>query len=467
MSTKPVIDLHVHSTLKPFGQSFKSGSDIENSKDLSCIWHEDKASGLDPLIEKLGLARYRQSDCTSLVQGNHHIACVSLYPLERGFTELQKAPLRLRRRAILDFVTMLGKDRIKHIESNEYNYFKDFKIELHYLMALNSKTPANGNQKYNVVIPENELNTQSDLLIIPTVEGGHFLCEGYDTENPEKWKNLTTNVLYIKNQSSPLFFVTLAHHFYNGLCTHAKSLFGMIADVLDQKYGMDDNGHPSDLPPITPLGEKVIDVLLSTANGQRILIDVKHMSKKARNKYYSILASDQYKDEKIPIVYSHGACDFEEEHQINLNKADVLAIYKSEGIIGIEIDQRILGFKKDRSRRKNKAYFDSNSFFRQIITIAEYAYEKKFDNPWQCIALGTDYDGIINPLDAFRDSSTVGELRTNLIEHLNEYWSSDAIIPKNHLGTPDEIIHQIMYQNAYDFITKHYLKVVAVEGAIV
>jgi Membrane dipeptidase (Peptidase family M19) len=463
MSTKSVIDLHVHSTLKPFGQSFKSGSDTEDRKDLSCIWHEDKARGLDTLIEKLGLARYRQSDCTSLVQGNHRIACVSLYPLERGFTELQKAPLRLRRKAILDFVTMLGKDRIKHIESNDYNYFKDFKIELHYLMALNNKIPANGSQQYNVVIPENVLNTQSDLLIIPTVEGGHFLCEGYDTENPENWKNLATNILYVKNQPSPLFFVTLAHHFYNGLCTHAKSLFGLIANVLDQTHGMDDNGHPSNLDPISPLGKKVIDLLLTKSNGQRILIDVKHMSKKARNAYYAILASDEYKDEKIPIVYSHGACDFEENNQINLNTTDVLEIYKSEGIIGIEIDQRILGFKNHRSRKNNEAYFDAKSFWKQVIAIAEHAYDNDFENPWQCIALGSDYDGIINPLDSFRDSSTVEELRNNLIAHLDDYWSSNAKIPKNYKGNSSQIIHQIMYQNAFDFITKHYM----VEQAIV
>jgi hypothetical protein len=458
MSKPAVIDIHVHSTLKPFGQSFKSGSDTQDITDKSCIWYEDKSNGIDSIIEKLGLARYRQSDCTSLVQGNHHIACVSLYPLERGFTQLQKKPLHFRRKAILNFVTMLGKDRIDHIESDEYNYFKDFKIELHYLMSLNNKIPTHGNHKYNVVIPENEWNTEADLLIIPTVEGGHFLCEGYDTENSDNWKNLKTNVLYIKNQPCPLFFVTLGHHFYNSLCTHAKSLFGLIEKVLDQKYGMDDNGHPSTLPPITPLGKKVIDLLLSTSNGQRILIDVKHMSKKARNEYYNLLASDAYKDEKIPIVYSHGACDFEETNQINLNKKDVIAIYKSEGIIGIEIDQRILGYKNHSTRKNNEAYFDAKSFWKQVIAIAELAYENDFENPWQCIALGSDYDGIINPLDSFKDASTVEEL---------QYWNSNAKIPKNYKGNSTQIIHQIMYQNAFDFIEKHYLKPLTTPGAIV
>ncbi|MBL7886935.1 MAG: membrane dipeptidase [Flavobacterium sp.] len=465
MSSKPVIDIHVHSSLKPYGNSFNPGLDSSDQKEPSCIWHEDKANWKDRLDENaLGVARYRQSDCTSLVQGMHHIACVSLYPMEVGFVQLQKYPLQLRRKAIINFVTMLGKKRIEHIESDGYNYFNDFKKELHYLMTMDGKVPNHGDHKYSMVVPENELDTQSDLLIIPTVEGGHFLCNGHDTENKANWDNttnwkeLSTRVLYVKNQPSPLFFVTLAHHFYNGLCTHAKSLFGIIEKVLDQKHGMDDYDHPSDLEPITPLGEKVIELLLSTNNGQRILIDVKHMSKNARNRYYGILASDQYKDEKIPIIYSHGACDFTEKTQINLNQRDVLEIYKSNGIIGIEIDQRILGFKKDSSRNQNKAFFDSKSFWKQIITIAELAYDNDFDNPWQCIALGSDYDGIINPLNSFRDASSVGELRDNLIQHLNDYWSTNSKIPKNYKGNSSEIIHQIMYQNAFNFIQKHYLR---------
>lgn len=70
----------------------------------------------------------------------------------------------------------------------------------------------------------------------------------------------------------------------------------------------------------------------------------------------------------------------------------------------------------------------------------------------------SDYDGIINPLDSYRDSSSMGELFDNLVAHLNEYWSKASIIPKNHKGTAEEIIHQVMYQNAFDFINKHYLQ---------
>ena len=116
-----------------------------------------------------------------------------------------------------------------------------------------------------------------------------------------------------------------------------------------------------------------------------------------------------------------------------------------------------------RSRKNNEAYFDAKSFWKQVIAIAEHAYDNGFDNPWQCIALGSDYDGIINPLDSFRDASTVEELRNNLLTHLDEYWSSNTKIPKNHKGKSNQIIHQIMYQNAFDFITKHY----RVEQAIV
>lgn len=461
MSAKQIIDIHVHSTLKPYGKSFRKSSNIKSVKDSSCVWYEDKADIIDKVDEeRLGLSRYRQSDFTSLTQGNHKIACISFYPMEKGFTQLQKAPLQLRRNVLLNFVTMLGRNRLRGIESDDYNYFADYKKEYDFLLALNNQVPKNGNQKYKLLQTIDDVTADANLLIIPTVEGCHFLCEGHDTENPANWSNLKENVAFLKNQPYPLFFVTMAHHFYNGLCTHSKSLYGFIEKALNQRRGMDDFEMPADadLAPISPLGEQLIDLLLSTEKGNRILIDVKHMSQNARLRYYEILASNKYKNQNIPIIYSHGAFAFDEKIQINLNINDVVQIYKSKGIIGIEIDQRILTYHKLDERKGKEAYFDSNSFWLQIKAFAEIAYLGHFDNPWQCIALGSDYDGIINPLDSFRDSSTMGKLFDNLVAHLNDYWNNAPVIPKNYKGTAEEIIHQVMYQNAFDFINEHYLK---------
>ena len=53
----------------------------------------------------------------------------------------------------------------------------------------------------------------------------------------------------------PPFFVTLAHHFDNGLGGHAISLSDTISKFVDQKKGLNSD--------ITPLGIEVIKSLLS------------------------------------------------------------------------------------------------------------------------------------------------------------------------------------------------------------
>ena len=280
--------------------------------------------------------------------------------------------------------------------------------------------------------------------------------------------NIEKNILFIKQQKHPLFFVSLAHHFYNHLCTHAKSLYGFVGTALNQKDGMDDVGHSSSYLPISPFGEGLIDMLLSPeVGGRRIFIDVKHMSRRARERYYEILESDKYKDKNIPIISSHCAFDFTGTTEVNMNFNDIYQIYKSRGIIGIEMDQRILGVDNNSAYKKMNAYEHAFYFWQQIKTFAEHAYVRFFDqpdyldlfhNPWQCIALGSDYDGIINPLDSYRDASYMTLLYDNLILQLENYWNHSPLIPKNHNGmNAEQVIHAIMYQNAYDFIMKHYV----------
>ena len=79
---------------------------------------------------------------------------------------------------------------------------------------------------------------------------------------------------------------------------HARSLSGIVSRAIDQTHGMDTG--------ITSLGKKVINSLLSTHNGKRIYIDIKHMSRKTRIEYYKLLDT-RYAGEDIPVYVSHGA----------------------------------------------------------------------------------------------------------------------------------------------------------------
>lgn len=470
-TSTPIIDLHVHSTLKPFGNSFYSNTNPKIANDAACIWSVDRATELDKTIENtLGISRYRQSDFTTLVQGQVKICIVSLYPVEKEFIQIKKKNLKFAQDFLAQFASLLGKKRIDTITNENFNYFEDLQKDYDYLKLLNNAPAIGGSRFYTLIKNNEELKKETNLLVIPSIEGCHCFCEGNDVQNAENWKNIELNILKVKNWDSAPIFITLAHHFYNGLCTHAKSLFETSGNLLDQSFGMRDyNITPTDgLSPISEMGYKLLDNLLSKANGKRILIDVKHMSKEARNAYYQYLEKEEYRNEKIPVIWSHGAINIETKYEINLDFEDVLKIYQTNGLIGIEIDQRILGYNQNRFKKwfsrifkgnQKESYEDAFYFWRQIISIAEYAYKNNLSkDPWECICLGSDYDGVINPLNRYRDASTLSALYQNLIIYLQKYWEKgNPIIPKDYQDKKaTDVIYNIMYKNAYNFIEKYY-----------
>jgi len=465
-TSTPIIDLHIHSTLKPYGNSFYPNNDRTVFTNSSCIWFYDYRSRSDLRVEgALGICRYRQSDFKSLADGQVKIACVSLYPIEKEFFNFKEGTFKKYEVVLADFTSMFGKNRINNVKAPGFNYFKDLCEEYEFLSCLDG-TQVNG-YTYRMMPDASSIDTPVNLQIIPSIEGCHAFCDGNNPSDPAQWKNIKDNVAVVKNWLSPPLFVTLAHHFYNGLCTHARSLFDMSGNLLDQLHGMRDYGHTSydQLPPISAIGRQMIDLLLKNDNERRILIDVKHMSREARQAYYQILATD-YAGQNIPVLCSHGAVALDEALEINLDLDDLDMIYKTHGIIGLEMDQRILGYNDKRFMKTVKgalhpgreSFKDAAYFWRQIVAIAEYSYKKGYtENPWKCIALGSDYDGIINPLNTYPDATSLSVLYNNLIEHLEDYWEQSVkVIPQPEGRDAADVIYEIMYKNAYDFIARHY-----------
>lgn len=468
-SSTPIVDIHIHSTLKPFGNSFYANTNPKIVNDAACVWSIDRATETDKFFENaLGISRYRQSDFTTLVQGQVKIGIVSLYPVEKQFIQIKKQNLRFAEDFLAQFSSLLRRNRIDKIKNDDFNYFEDLQKDYHFLTLLNNQPAIGGSRFYTLVGQFSDITNETNLLIIPSIEGCHCFCDGNDTRNPTNWDKLELNVLKVKNWDNAPLFVTMAHHFYNGLCTHAKSLFDKSGDLLDQSYGMRDYNviANDDLSPISAIGYKLIDYLLSEANGKRILIDVKHMSKEARKAYYYYLDSNYT---GVPVLWSHGAVNTEHDYEINLDFDDVRKIYETVGLIGIEIDQRILGYNSKRFKKwfnriftgsKKEAYEDAQYFWNQIITIAEYAYKNELfnDNPWECICLGSDYDGVVNPLNRYRDASSLTTLYQNLLIYQEEYWrSANTVIPREYKNYKTaDVIYNIMYKNAYTFIQNYY-----------
>jgi microsomal dipeptidase-like Zn-dependent dipeptidase len=240
----------------------------------------------------------------------------------------------------------------------------------------------------------------------------------------------------------------------------------------------------SDIPDYTYFTEegiKVIDTLLSKNNGPRILIDLKHIDYRGRKQYYEHIRKN-YGNE-IPVVISHAAVGSPDDTMppwfnpwnININNADIEAVCLTNGIIGILFDQRVLGFnelkqyKKARHISYNKLgkKFSVELIWNSIRYIAEKAAYLKnaspsdvtLAEPWDILAIGTDFDGIINPINQFPTLSEMPKLRKELVKVISEYFSSpicDPILQAQTTSTPEEIVEKIFYGNAMRFLAQNF-----------
>lgn len=147
------------------------------------------------------------------------------------------------------------------------------------------------------------------------------------------------NVDAVKAWGHRPIFITLAHHFYNGMCGHARSLTDKaIQRLTDQSLGLE--------APLHSFGAKVIRQMLDDSKGQRILIDFKHMSSVGRTAYFAMLDAE-YAADKIRIIASHAAVrgyaanrSLFLDEDINFSDAEIIRIGASAGLFGVQLDER-------------------------------------------------------------------------------------------------------------------------------
>lgn len=479
------VDFHCHPSMKPFGKSFnfkERGINSSNKSKTNSIWFYNPPNLRDKLDNFLfNLTKFSQSNFTSLTKGGIQLICVSLYPLEREF--FTNNNITFLRKLKLNYATCIGRKRVEYIQEELKNYFKDLEMQVDFYNQLNEKIIKlpEGRSSYKIVKNYSDIEsimyqnkkgeTQLTTIgVIFTIEGLHVLNERVDSI-PDK-TDFIKNVRKIKSWDAPPFFVSVAHHFWNHLCGHAISLSGYVANNIDQTYGMHEG--------ITELGETIIHELLDTKNGKRILIDVKHMNIPSRKMFYNILESnEEYK--KIPIIVSHGAANglisFENKTHLDknkeavshkLNSADInffdeelILLAKRGGIFGLQLDERRVVSKDTlkntkKSPRRNKImHYRSELLWYQIQHIAE-TLDKAGLFAWDNIVIGSDFDGIIDPLNSFWTSEELPYLADFLERHAYDYLSKNLFnLPENNIKA-DEIIDRIMSTNGLNFLKKYY-----------
>lgn len=181
---------------------------------------------------------------------------------------------------------------------------------------------------------------------------------------------------------------------------------------------------------------------------------------------------------------------------INLMDEDIEEILKSGGLIGISLDIRILGFQQKFgfSSKKQPEYFSPPEFKKlfglsvrndnpidelteeeswvvptkyerqpiafcfniiHVLAVAKYAGVKE---AWRQICIGSDFDGLIDPVKNCADSSKLGELERLMIKWLpvaaQAYVEEHAFVDRLFEGKIEEIVRCILYENGKSFLNK-------------
>jgi microsomal dipeptidase-like Zn-dependent dipeptidase len=363
---------------------------------------------------------------------------------------------------------------------------------------------------------------------------GHYLYnstfqKAYADLEAEERRVLRTsflqNITEVKNQNNgrhaPLF-VTFCHHFNNLLAGHARS----FSDKSGLFLGLNKPGmrhlfkqEPNLNAGFSELGREVLDLLLDRERGRRILIDTKHMSAQSRIEFYQYVREKREREnDHIPIVHSHAAISgwltldqaklkdesemrdvgsYFSRWQINLTNEDILEMYDADGVIGVVLHEGRMpgGEFKDRAKKLKKklkkAAADSAKFARleqelkdmylqllwsNIFHIVKVVKEGRStdDQPadgWKMIALGSDYDGLVDPLNSFPEVTTFQDLRSQMIAYLERggeiFYSQGGLaraIPAEEVETlrfgrtPAELLDAVLFNNVKHFLSKYFTR---------
>lgn len=507
---RPYFDFHVHPLIKPFGHACKKLlkshknlkpvyftreyleskhpqilKDFFNTRSKASLWNDNRPCRiLNKLIGELAFAKFSQSNLTAAKDANARVVSLSLYPIEKEFLtksldqKISGIPL------FKNIVTGISDARIKYIQGPDYRYFDDTMAQYEYLKT--SAELSLGTDRELILVScfeeiEQNLNKNPGAIIgFLSIEGANVF---YPTKEVRKEDidQVLQNIEVVKNWEYPPLMVSLAHHFYNGFVSHEESLVKLVRNLgnIDQSRGC--NKELSFIPGFlyyTAEGIRVIDKLLDTSCGRRILIDMKHTDFRGRKEYYTHIRKNY--NNQVPVVFSHAAVGVETEEKwfntwtINLNNDDIKAVWETRGLIGLELDQRLLGFDayikycKDQNIKIRRQSPEFNAAL--IWNAAKYIANEcagilhntpgeERTNAWSCISIGSDFDGLINPVNGYPTLRYFKRLEDELTKYAKDFLNEPSrLLHKYSPASATELVEGLMTTNGLQFLKTNFRK---------
>lgn len=343
---------------------------------------------------------------------------------------------------------------------------------------------------------------------------GHVVFKG-NTNNPKnvsesKFLKRLDNVKGLSNEEgqgwiySPIV-ANITHAFDNGLCGHAQALSNLFQLLFQYAEPYGPFHGPQTIEGLnqglSAFGEKVIKRMLNLEGrnnpGRRIIPDIKHMSARTRKQYYGLidLHNQQHPQDVIPVIMSHAAVngkasssddldpsDLQQEWEestnfnpwsINLYDDEILRIHQTKGLIGIIFDQRVLaGGKKlsalkksiDRDDNEHDDYFRGKNRKRRwarlivdqihhVVKTVHDAGRQDWQSAWEMICIGSDFDGQIDPIDAYNRATHFRKFKRVFKRMLKRDHRFDTLRGNFRIN---QLADKICFQNVYDFLQRNY-----------
>ena len=397
--------------------------------------------------------------------------------------------------------------KINFYQSRRYDYFKELKREREFLLSANDremetevyvpalkkvafnrqrikkKCPLELDAKGKYVFAKSgkharEIIDRGDTAFIMSIEGANVF------NSEDSFEEIKKKIMEVKGWEQPLFFITFTHHFYNYLAGHAHSIPDIGTKLIDQEEGINSG--------ITEKGMQVIRLLLGLDKdnnidkslGRRVLLDVKHLSVVARKEYFEKIIMPCYKKgDVIPVIASHVAYSGVKTQQelidnldkeidgavakdaegnefnrwnINICDEDAVMVFRTGGVIGINLDQRILAIPKEDQEKEDThiryVWQNMKAIMEAVLNSKETGLPAK-EKVTDLVCLGTDFDGYIDPANKYATVNDFGKLREDLVEAIGKDPDKDKLL----FGlTPDQLAEKICFTNALDFVMRSF-----------
>lgn len=461
-------DLHVHSSFKAFN-NFKGGKTRRNSLTFS--------DGPDDICEHiledhLTMVPYTQGSLTQASNGKANVLFLSILPMEIGWTQVENPILNFffQNKTVASLASSISSERMGFVKSSNYSYNEALQQEYDFIV-----NEVYLNKSHDILKKVKIVNSISDakfeadagnIAIILCIEGAHSVLNkkttqgisnlikeakslmndvngmeqlikaNLENEQAELCRDLMESVdafiNQIKSWQYKPYYLTLSHHFFNGFAGHALSFPKMTGNMLNQTLGMNYG--------LTLPGKYLVRELCKLEDENKMFIDAKHLSIKARQEVYEIL-----KQEQKPPMVSHtavngwstysksylvngvpenritgrdkyerndNATDFN-NWSINLSDEEIVHLLNQKSIIGIILDQRVLSnksialdiSKNPRKHPQRETIGGIAQVYRQVRHICEVGLANNFTlkDSFAMLCVGSDFDGLINPINDVKE----------------------------------------------------------------